>query len=80
MAEHIYVDETKAKGYLIAAVSVGPAQLAVARKGIGALRLPGQRALHMQGESDARRRQIADTIVRMSDTLGIGVLIYDVSA
>jgi hypothetical protein len=31
----------------------------------------------MKGERDPRRREIADTIVRMGDMLGIQAVIYD---
>ncbi|WP_284750810.1 hypothetical protein [Arthrobacter sp. efr-133-R2A-120] len=76
-SSHIYVDETKAKGYLVAAATGIPSQLAVSRKEIGALILPGQRSLHMKAESDARKRKIANTIVTMGETLGIKAVIYD---
>ena len=52
-------------------------QLAISRKELGTLILPGQRGLHMKGERDPRRREIADTIVRMGDMLGIQAVIYD---
>jgi hypothetical protein len=52
-------------------------QLPISRKELGTLILPGQRGLHMKGERDPRRREIADTIVRMGDMLGIQAVIYD---
>ncbi|WAH97529.1 hypothetical protein [Arthrobacter sp. MMS18-M83] len=77
MNAHIYVDETKAKGYLVAAATGLQPDLAVFRKELGALILPGQRGFHMKAESDSRKREIADTIVRIGDTLGIQAVIYD---
>lgn len=74
---HIYVDETKAKGYLVAAATGVRSQLAVSRKELDALILPGQRSLHMNSERDPRRRKIADTIVTMGETLGIAAVVYD---
>jgi hypothetical protein len=52
-------------------------QLPISRKELGTLILRGQRGLHMKGERDPRRREIADTIVRMGDMLGIQAVIYD---
>lgn len=77
MSTHIYVDETKAKGYLVAAATGVQSQLAISRKDLGTLILPRQRGLHMKGESDPRRREIADTIVRMGDVLGVQAVIYN---
>lgn len=76
-SSHIYVDETKAKGYLVAAATGSQSQLAVCRKEIDSLILPGQRSLHMNAEADPRRRKIADTIVTMGETQGITAVIYD---
>jgi len=73
----IYVDETKAKGYLIAAASGAPEQLKISRKEIAALILPGQRSLHMKAEQDTRRRLIVDTIIRMGNDLGVQAVVYD---
>jgi hypothetical protein len=50
-------------------------QLAISRKELGTQILPGQRGLHMKGERDPRRREIADTIVRMGDMLVIQAVI-----
>jgi len=72
----VYVDETKAKGYVLVACTGARAQMQVARKELRELVLPGQRALHMQSEQDARRRKIADAIARMGEQ-GIEATIYD---
>lgn len=76
MSTHIYVDETKAKGYLVAAATGVGQQLRLSRKELGNLILPGQRSLHMRDERDSRKREIADTIVRLGD-LGVRATIYD---
>lgn len=75
---HIYVDETKAKGYLVAAATgvTGQLHLSLSRKELGNLILPGQRSLHMKDEKDSRKRAIADTIIRLGD-LGLRATIYD---
>jgi hypothetical protein len=76
MSTHIYVDETKAKGYLVAAVTGVEKQLILSRKQLGHLILPGQRSLHMRDEKDSRKREIADTIVGLAE-LGVRATIYD---
>jgi hypothetical protein len=66
-ARHIYVDESKARGYvLVASFHIGKdAELVKAlRKFI----LPGQTRLHMTKESDGRRRQILDAIIAAEGT------------
>jgi len=77
MTAHIFVDETKAKGYVIAAATLLEGDLAAPRKRVQALVLPRQRSLHMKDESDPRRRQIIDTILEMADTSGLTTAIYD---
>lgn len=77
MSVRVFVDETKAKGYLVAAATGLQPQLATPRKELNTLVLPGQRCLHMKDERDSRRREIADAIVRMKDGFGIEATIYD---
>lgn len=76
MSTQFYVDETKAKGYLVAAASGSGEDLKLARKQIDSLILPQQRSLHMKSERDARRKLIADTIGAFSD-LSVRGIIYD---
>ncbi|RKR75181.1 hypothetical protein [Frondihabitans australicus] len=61
----LFVDETKAGGYLMAAVAVSENDLVKLRKALRKLVLPGQRRLHFTNESDARRRQILAALVAM---------------
>ena len=74
---HIFVDETKAKGYVAAAATLVLGDLSAPRKQLNALILPRQRSLHMKDESDPRRREIIDIIVRMSSSVGLQSVIYD---
>lgn len=76
MSVQFFVDETKAKGYLVAAASGSCEELRIARKQIGTLILPRQRSLHMKSEKETRRRTIANTIGTFCD-LGIQAVIYD---
>ncbi len=70
---HIFVDETKHRGYLIVASVIPPGELDASRKLVRGLVLPGQRRLHMKAESDPRRRTITAAVV---DT-GIQATVYD---
>lgn len=72
-----YVDETKAKGYIVVAVSGDPEQLKVSRKELDALLLPGQRSLHMRDDHASRRRLLVDTMVRLGRDLGVEAVVYD---
>ncbi|MEE3919283.1 hypothetical protein V2I01_15865 [Micromonospora sp. BRA006-A] len=60
MTAHVFVDETKERGLLVAAVVMHPADLTAARRSIRDLILPGQHRIHFHKERDDRRRQIID--------------------
>lgn len=62
MSGHVFVDETKSRGYLLVAGVVLVGDLDPIRKVIRGLVLPCQRRLHMKDESDSRKRAIADAI------------------
>jgi len=70
---HVFVDESKRRGYLLAAVAVPADDLQAVRKVLQGLVLPGQRRLHMKDESDPRRRAIASAIVGC----GARAIVYD---
>lgn len=76
MGTHFFIDETKAKGYVVVAVACPDASLAAARRAIGRLVLPGQRSIHMKHESSRRRAQIADSVAGLRD-VGIGAIVVD---
>lgn len=69
---HVYVDETKARAYLLVAAATMPSDVATVERAMRSLLLKGQRRVHMVAESDARRRAILDKI----KTLGVEVTIY----
>lgn len=73
---HAFVDETKAKGLVVAAAIMDPAALPAARKVLNGLRAGGQSRIHFAKESDRRRRSICSAI---SD-LGVSVHVYDAKA
>lgn len=55
---NVFVDESKARDYLLIASVVLPIDVTAARKDVRALVLSGQRRIHMKSESDTRRRVI----------------------
>ncbi len=59
---HVFVDETKRRDYLLVAGVVIAGDLDAVRAVLRELVLPGQRRLHMNSESDPRRRSIASAI------------------
>lgn len=62
MSSHVFVDESKERGYVIVAGVVLPERLTSARKAMRSLVLRGQSRVHFHTESQARRRQIITTI------------------
>ena len=60
---HLFVDESKARDYLMVAAVIVPADLIAARTFARSLIYKGQPRLHMKKESDARKKQIAAAIV-----------------
>ncbi len=73
MTAHVFADESKRRGYLLAAATVAAADLDPLRKMVRGLVLPGQRRLHMKDERDSRKRSIATAI----SASGIQAVIYD---
>jgi hypothetical protein len=73
VSAHIFVDETKQRGYLLVAGVVVPGDLDPVRRVLRGLVLPGQRRLHMKNENDQRRRSIATAIA----VSGVTATIYD---
>lgn len=73
MSNHVFVDETKHRGYLLVATAVVPGDLDLIRKMLRGLVLPGQHRLHMKDENDQRRRSITTAIT----VSGVTATIYD---
>lgn len=61
-AAHVFVDESKSKGFTLAAVSIDERRLHEARLGLRSFLLPGQRRIHFKSESQTRRRAILATL------------------
>jgi len=60
--QHVFVDETKRRGYLLVASVVIPGEVDALRRTLRGLVLPGQRRLHRKDENDRTRRSIATAI------------------
>jgi len=60
--QHVFVDETKRRGYLLVASVVIPGEVDALRRTLRGLVLPGQRRLHRKDENDRTRRSIAARI------------------
>jgi hypothetical protein len=73
VVRHVYLDETKQQGYVVAAAVVVEGDVEPLRRVVRGLVLPGQRRLHMKTERDSRRRQIVAALVEV----GVEVVLYD---
>ena len=62
MPVHVFVDETKSRGLLIAAARCPEDDVAVNRKALRSLLLPGQERLHFNQENPSRRKKILELI------------------
>jgi hypothetical protein len=62
VSSHVFIDESKRRGYLLVASVVVPGDLDPIRRMLRGLVLPGQRRLHMKDENNQRRRSIATAI------------------
>lgn len=73
MSDHLFLDESKHRRYIVAVAVVPAAQVSATRKAVQALAMPGQARVHFQTESAARRRVILAALV----VRGVRVRIYD---
>lgn len=71
MPVHVFVDETKSKGLLMAAARCLPGDVAVQRKALRALLLPGQERLHFNHENPQRRKKILATVATFQLTVDL---------
>jgi hypothetical protein len=69
----IYVDETKAKGYVVAAAAVVPGDADALRKTLRGLLPRAQRRLHMVQESAQLRRKLLNTLAGENVTVALYV-------
>lgn len=62
MAQHVFVDESKARVYLLVAVAVDDRKVAALRKTMRSMLLKGQSRIHFRKEQPARRRAILSAL------------------
>lgn len=75
MRPHVFVDETKERGLLLAAAVVVEGDVVGARREMRKLILPGQRRIHFHKEREERRSHIIAAV----RALGVQTMIYDAS-
>ncbi|UTT59363.1 hypothetical protein [Cellulosimicrobium cellulans] len=66
MVGQVFVDESKARAYLLVAAVVLPGSMNTARRVVRDLTMPRQPRIHMKRESDARRRKILEAFVGLA--------------
>lgn len=64
--DRVYVDESKARGYYLAAAAIQPSERAGTDRAIRGLLKPGQRRIHFKSESDPRRRELLAEFSRIA--------------
>jgi hypothetical protein len=62
MPAHVFVDESKTRGLLMAATACGAAEVNTHRRTMASLLLPRERRIHFTKEAPARRRKILGVI------------------
>ena len=62
---HVFVDESKTKGYFIAAAAVAPENVTTIDKGLRKLTRRGQSRMHFKSESDSSRRELLARMAEM---------------
>ncbi len=72
----LYIDESKARGYVIVSAVVMPSDVGAIRKALDDLRKRGQNRIHFVKESNSRRREILSQLERLRVTARV----YDADA
>jgi hypothetical protein len=71
----LFLDESKARSYVVAAAVVPRRDVVDLRKAIAALRMKGQRRIHFAHESDSRRRMILSSLAELGVTSRVYVVV-----
>ena len=72
---HVFVDESKAGSYYIAAAVISPADVTATRSAIKSLRYKGSSSVHFKSERDATRR----AFLKGAAQTGVKTVVYVVS-
>jgi hypothetical protein len=73
LTAHVFVDESKKSGFLIAAALVLPEDLQTTRKAMRGLCLPNQRRIHFKDEKQPRKKKILEVIASTGVTARVYV-------
>lgn len=68
MPVHVFVDESKSRGLLMAAAQCSPDEVTVSRTALRGLLLPGQERLHFNHETESRRKQILGLVIERDES------------
>jgi len=71
--DHVFADESKQRGLLLAAAYVTSNDVCDLRTKVNGMRMAGQRRMHMRHESDERRKRI----MKLLTDAGVRALVYD---
>jgi len=74
VSSQMFSDESKERGYRMAAVVVRSAVVAQVRRDCGSWAAPGSRRFHARKESDARRKEALSKLSLMGDDLSIVIV------
>jgi hypothetical protein len=76
LSPHVFADESKQHGLLVAATYVPSDDLVRLRTVLNGMRQPGHRRIHFRSEADDRRKQAVRTLVGV----GVRAVVYDAAA
>lgn len=74
LADRVYVDESKARGYYVVATATASGDLRVSERALRDLLKPGQRRIHFKSESDRRRRQILSSMCALDVRVSVWIV------
>lgn len=74
LADRVYVDESKARGYYVVATATASGDLRVSERALRDLLKPGQRRIHFKSESDSRRRQILSSMCALNVRVSVWIV------
>src|SRR5262245_17813941 len=60
---HVFIDESKARRYIVVAATVAHRDVGEARRHVSSLRHKGSPSIHMRKESERTKRRIVDGLV-----------------
>lgn len=71
--DHIFVDESKARGYILVASAISLGSLQPSEKELRSLLKPGQRRIHFKSERDSRRKEILSRMCELEINVAVWI-------